>query len=252
MKTLIALLKREVLEHKNIWRVPLILVGIALLLRLSMVMGNLSINLDVPDFLQLDTVLSGAIDGVLARALNSMNFIIMLTMFIVAIFYTLSCLYDERQDQSVLFWRSLPISDSMTVASKLLIALVVVPLLIIGCQALVAVLFLGTDSMAYLAGYFAYSLPGLFKILLWSLLPSIAWCALCSEVAKKNPFLLAFLAPLLLILIDKLFLSGVISEVFVINRLTGVDDYTALPLILGLLFSAACLVLTVVKRSQRI
>jgi len=252
MKTLIALLKREVLEHKNIWRVPLILVGIALLLRLSMVMGNLSINLDVPDFLQLDTLLSGAIDGVLARALNSMNFIMMLTMFIVAIFYTLSCLYDERQDQSVLFWRSLPISDSMTVASKLLIALVVVPLLIIGCQALVAVLFLGTDSMAYLAGYFAYSLPGLFKILLWSLLPSIAWCALCSEVAKKNPFLLAFLAPLLLILIDKLFLSGVISEVFVINRLTGVDDYTALPLILGLLFSAACLVLTVVKRSQRI
>jgi len=218
MKTLIALLKREVLEHKNIWRVPLILVGIALLLRLSMVMGNLSINLDVPDFLQLDTVLSGAIDGVLARALNSMNFIIMLTMFIVAIFYTLSCLYDERQDQSVLFWRSLPISDSMTIASKLLIALVVVPLLIIGCQALVAVLFLGTDSMAYLAGYFAYSLPGLFKILLWSLLPSIAWCALCSEVAKKNPFLLAFLAPLLLILIDKLFLSGVISEVFVINQ----------------------------------
>jgi len=54
MNTMIALLKREILEHKNIWRVPAVLIGIALLVKLSLSVGNLSVNIDVPDQLQLD------------------------------------------------------------------------------------------------------------------------------------------------------------------------------------------------------
>lgn len=252
MKTLIALLKREILEHKNIWKVPLILIGIAVLVKLSTSVGNLAIDFNVPEQLQLDDTIKSAVDVVVAKSLNSMNLMIMIVMFIVAIFYALSCLYNERQDDSVLFWRSLPVSDSLTVISKLLIALLVIPLIIVLTQAVVAVLFFGTQSVAYLVNYYGYSLVLLSKLTAWSLLPVIAWCAFCSEIAKKNPFLLAFIAPILLIIIDKLFLNGILSQAFIINRLTGVANFSIMPLILGVIFSAACIFLTIVKRSQRI
>jgi len=261
-----ALLKREILEHKNIWRVPLILIGIAVLVRLSVSFGNLEVDLNVSDVAEfegfgvdtkdidnnIDNVIESVVDGVIWRALGSMNYIIMLVMFIVSIFYTLSSLYNERQDQSVLFWRSLPISDGLTVASKLIIALVLIPLVIVVSQAIVSVIFLDTQAFQYLSSYYGRSLGGLMQILFWSMVPVIAWCLLCSEIATKNPFLLAFVAPILLVLVDKLFLSGAISELLVINRLTGVDDYGAGPLLTGLIFAAICIAMAIIKRSQRI
>ena len=55
MKQMLALLKREILEHRTIWFIPLILVGIAVLVRLAMSFGSLSIDLSVPSQLQLDS-----------------------------------------------------------------------------------------------------------------------------------------------------------------------------------------------------
>lgn len=251
MKIVIALLKREILEHKNIWRVPLVLIVIAVLVKLSLSVGNLSINLDVPDQLQLDGAINSALDGVVASALNSMNYLIALVMFVVSIFYALSCLYNERQDESVLFWRSLPISDGLTIASKLIVALILIPIVIVLSQTIVAVVFFDVQAFEYLSTYYSYSFNGLLKMILWSLVPIIAWCVLCSQVAKKNPFLLAFIAPIILILIDKLFLNGAISQTFVINRLTGVSDYNITTFVYGLIFSAICISLAIAKRKQR-
>lgn len=252
MNKFIALVKREILEHRNIWRVPLILVGLSLLVRMSLLIGNLSFDLEVPEQLQLDETIDGAIDQVVAGALSSMNFIVMMAMFVVAIFYALSSLFNERQDDSVLFWRSLPISDSMTIASKMAVALIVVPVMIVLAQALMAIIFFGTDAFAYLSGYYAKSLPTLFKLLLWSMLPTIAWCVFCSSISKKNPFLLAFIAPIALILVDKLFLNGFVSQTFVINRITGVSYDSIMPLLWGVVFSAVFVGLAIIKRSQRI
>ena len=55
MKVMLALLKREILEHRNIWFVPVILVAIAVLVRLSLTFGSLSIDFDLPDQLLRDT-----------------------------------------------------------------------------------------------------------------------------------------------------------------------------------------------------
>ena len=252
MKTFYALLKREILEHNNIWRVPIIMVGIAILVRLSLTVGNFALDIKVPSELQLDEAIHSGLITVLSKSLNSMNFIIMLAMFIVSIFYALSCLFNERQDDSVLFWRSLPISDSMTVASKLAIAVVVIPLIIIVTQVAVAIIFLGFDSFAYLTGFFGHALVLFAKIILWGLLPVVAWCLFCSEVASKNPFLLAFIAPIIFTMVDKMFLNGMISQALVVNRVSSFSSYTAMPLLWGMLVTVVCLVLAVVKRSQRI
>jgi hypothetical protein len=53
--------------------------------------------------------------------------LIMLTTFLVAVFYCLDALQSERRDRSILFWKSLPVSDLMTVLSKASIPLLVIP-----------------------------------------------------------------------------------------------------------------------------
>ncbi len=252
MKVMLALLKREILEHRSIWFVPLILIGIAMLVRLSLIFGNLNIEFELPSQLQLDAQIDSVVSGMLARGLNWMNYIITMTMMVVACFYTLSCLYNERQDQSVLFWRSLPVSDSTTIISKLIIALVVAPLSIVICQTIVAFIFFGFGAFDYLSLYFSNSLSLLMKMIIWSLLPTVAWCLFCSEVANKNPFLLAFVAPILLWVVDSLFLNGVIGDNIRVNRWFGFNSYTSVPLISGLIISIAFIVLATTKRSQRI
>lgn len=54
---------------------------------------------------------------------------IMLATFIVGIFYAADALYGERRDRSILFWKSLPISDRTTVLAKASIPLAVLPLI---------------------------------------------------------------------------------------------------------------------------
>jgi ABC-2 type transport system permease protein len=249
---MIALLRREILEHRSIWLMPLILIGIAVLVRMSFVFGNLEFDIEVPSQLNLDESINSVRDGAIARGLNVMNYLIMMTLFAVACFYTLSCLFTVRQDESVLFWRSLPISDVTTIASKLAIALLIVPLTVLISQTIVAIIFFGVDAVNYLSVFFSGSLSTLLKVMLWSLLPTVGWCLFCSEVANKNPFLLAFVAPVLLWISDRLFLDGSIGNLLQVNRWIGFNDYSTMPLISGLVISAIGITLAVIKRSQRI
>src|SRR5512138_2283284 len=55
--------------------------------------------------------------------------LLILTAFIVGVFYCLDALHGERRDRSILFWKSLPVSDLTTVLSKAVIPMVILPLL---------------------------------------------------------------------------------------------------------------------------
>ena len=251
-KTLVALLKREVLEHKNLWRVPLVLLVISILLKLSLSFGNLAVNVNVPEAIPLDQAIDSVVDSAVIKTLSVVNYFVMIVMFIVAIFYALSCLYEERRDDSVLFWRSLPVSDGLTIVSKLLIPLVCIPIIILLCQFINSLIFLGADAGQYLSELYIGSSLQLGKKILWSLLPMIAWCIFCSSIANRNPFLLAFITPILLVIIDYLFFNGTVSETFVINRLTGVSQFSMIALISGVVFSAVCVAGALFKRAQKV
>ena len=54
--------------------------------------------------------------------------IIFLVMGTVGFFYCIDALYADRADRSVLFWKSLPLSDAETVLSKFATAAVLIPL----------------------------------------------------------------------------------------------------------------------------
>src|SRR5207237_10372006 len=57
--------------------------------------------------------------------------ILIFTAFIVGLFYCLDALHGERRDRSILFWKSLPVSDLTSVLSKAIIPLAVLPFIIV-------------------------------------------------------------------------------------------------------------------------
>lgn len=128
----------------------------------------------------------------------------------VVFFYCLGALYDDRRDRSILFWKSLPLSDTQTVLSKVLSALLVAPLIALIASVLTMVLFMlllsiiiltqGGDPMVLLWGpsspftLVAGHLAWIPVYALWAL-PTAGWLLLCSAWARSKPFLWAVMLP---------------------------------------------------------
>ncbi|MEG2806047.1 ABC-2 transporter permease, partial [Stenotrophomonas sp.] len=69
----------------------------------------------------------------------------------VVFFYCLGALYDDRRDRSILFWKSLPLSDTQTVLSKAMSALLVAPVIAVLASILTMFGFLLIISVVVLA-----------------------------------------------------------------------------------------------------
>ncbi len=129
----------------------------------------------------------------------------------VMFFYCLGALYDERKDRSVLFWKSLPLSDTSTVLSKVASAALVAPLLatlasiatMFGFLMLISLVVLvyggnpvtllwGPSSPLLISAQYLAAIP---VYALWAM-PTIGWLMLCSAWAKSKPFLWAIMIPL--------------------------------------------------------
>ena len=134
--------------------------------------------------------------------------LMMLTGIVVSVFYCLDALHAERRDRSILFWKSLPVSDLTTVLAKLSIPLVVLPLLTFAITVamqgsmllLSSVILLGSgQSVAALwtkLSFFRMSLLLFYHLLtahaLWPL-PVYCWLLLVSGWARRATFLWAAL-----------------------------------------------------------
>ena len=116
--------RRELWENRSIYIAPLIVAAVVLF-------GSLVGSFHLPDRRRLAMLL----DPAHRRAAIEMPYdiaamMIILTAFVVGVFYCLDALYGERRERSILFWKSLPVSDLTTVLSKATIPLVILPLII--------------------------------------------------------------------------------------------------------------------------
>ena len=127
---------------------------------------------------------------------------LLVTAFIVGFFYCLDALHGERRDRSILFWKSLPVSDRTTVLSKMLVPVLVLPLItlviVIAVQADMLLLSnaillandlpTATPEQLPLVQFWFTFLYGLVAMALWHA-PIYAWLLLVSAWAKRATFL---------------------------------------------------------------
>lgn len=146
----------------------------------------------------------------LDMAMLSVSSLLQFVLFFVVFFYLLGALYDDRRDRSVLFWKSLPISDSSMVASKVIAAAFAAPLISTAIAMLLQlalltllslyVLFHGLNPFSVLWGpvsllnVWGQMLANIPVNALWAL-PTIGWLLLVSSFARSKPFLWALLVP---------------------------------------------------------
>lgn len=204
----IALLQREVWEHRAIYVTPFV---IGLLVALGALTGSVTlvVNENVANVALLgvsslgEAQRSAAITGLLAGFMP----LFLLPMGILVTFYSLDAMYAERKDRSILFWRSLPVTDAETVVSKLITAMVLIPLVTVVIIALTQIVVMVISSGWLMARdaspwHLIWKPAPLLQLWLattyivlalsiWAA-PFVGWYLFVSGYVKRSPLLLAF------------------------------------------------------------
>jgi ABC-2 type transport system permease protein len=220
-KTMYWLVKREFWEHRGgfFWA-PIITGGVFLLLNImgiiaaEVIGAQHGINFGASGGLrhviaEMDTGDLSKVGFALDMAMYSAMGLLIVVLGFVVFFYCLSALYDDRRDRSILFWKSLPISDTSTVLSKIISATMLAPIV-----AVVTGIIVGMLQLLILAVTLSFHGVNVWQLLvlahpfrvmanligyiplyvLWAL-PSVGWLLLCSAWARNKPFLWAVALP---------------------------------------------------------
>jgi len=169
--------------------------------------------------------------------------LIMGTALLVGLFYSVDALYGERRDRSILFWKSAPVSDLITVLSKAAIPIVVLPLLAFSITVLTQWIMLMISSAVLLGSgqsvAFIWSQVGIlhrWPMLLFHFLcihglwqsPIYAWLLLVSGWARRAPILWAALPPLTIGIVEKVAFNTMYFGSLIGNRFTGGSEGIAI------------------------
>lgn len=220
MKTYSWLIRREFWEFRATWLIPAV-VGAVLLI--SALFGRI-------DMTAFDSHLAALNLGTIY--LLGLAVLFYAVMSVYSSWYLMDCLYNDRRDRSILFWKSLPVSDSQTVLSKLLMGLAVIPL----------VFMVAADLTSLLMAFVISIRARTFSAVLWNpqtwfqvqvlwlyviattaiwYLPIAGWLMLVSAWAKRAVMLWTLLPPLVLYLIEKWFLNTHVVQNVLGQRLVG-------------------------------
>ena len=227
--------RRELWENHSIYIAPLVVAGVALF-------GFVISTIGMPDRRRAVLLLDPAKQAAMvSQPYDIVASILIVAAFVVGAYYCLDALYAERRDRSILFWKSLPVSDLVTVLSKAAIPLVVLPLLIFAIVVSTQLIMLLWSGVVLLPSGLAATtwtrfnllqqtpilLYGLTVHVLW-FAPIYGWLLLVSCWVRRTPFLWAVLPPFALFAVEliafghsyvadllKYRLVGAMSEAFV-------------------------------------
>jgi ABC-2 type transport system permease protein len=235
---MLTLLRREIIEHRAGWAVPAVFGALFVLAAVLAVFGVARFG--TPD--GATTLLELAEDKDVAAfatgmqvMLLSIAMILNLAMASVVLFYFLDALYAERKDRSILFWKSLPVSDLQVVGSKYLTGVAAIPLmtlLIFMVTALLIYLIGGAWLLWNGAGGLMAGAPGALAkitvVLCYSLafqalwfVPIHGWLLLVSAFAKRAVLVWAILPPVLLIVAERTLLGTRYFLDMIAHRMAG-------------------------------
>jgi ABC-2 type transport system permease protein len=206
-------IRRELWENRSVYIAPL---AVAVLVLLGFLISAINLPQSMRAALALDPALQRA---AIEKPYDIAAMLTMLTAFIVGVFYCLDALHGERRDRSILFWKSLPVSDLTTVLSKASIPLLVLPLLAFTFTVALQFIMLLLSTAVLLASglnlatlWTQLSFVQMSLLLLYHLLtvhslwyaPFYGWLLLVSGWARRTTFLWAVLPPLALCVVEKI------------------------------------------------
>lgn len=198
--------RRELWENRSIYIAPLAAAAVVLF-------GVLISMVQLPHKMRYALTLEPWRErAAISQPYSIVAFLLMVTAFLTGVFYSLDALYGERRDRSILFWKSLPVSDVTAVLAKTAVPVVVLPLVIFPITVVLHVIMLLMGSAVLQSSGispeplwtqlkiweawigFAYALVALA---LWHA-PIYTWLLLISGWVRRAAFVWAVL-PLLLI-----------------------------------------------------
>jgi ABC-2 type transport system permease protein len=220
--------RKELWENRSLYIAPVMVAAVVLL-------GMIASSRHLPKLRQNALLL----DPVHRRAAIEMPYdiaamVILVTAFIVAVFYCLDALHSERRDRSILFWKSLPVSDLTTVLSKATIPLVVLPAVVFGIIVITQFIMMLISSVVLMPSGLSgttwanYNLFQQSIILLYSLVvlplwqaPIYGWLLLVSGWARRATFLWAVLPLIMIQIFEKITFGTSYFTSLLRHRLTG-------------------------------
>lgn len=219
----LALIRREIWEHRSIYVTPAAIASIVSLSVLAMLVfaSGFAKELDVAIFGASNLAGDGERKAALTAFFVGTSWLFLVGVAILTVFYCLDSLYGERKDKSILFWRSLPITDAETVISKLLTAVFVIPTvavigIIVTHLANLVITSIWVSMKGGDAGLLIWGSVPLFDnwiaafiVLIASgiwMSPFIAWFLFVSGWTKRAPLLMAFMPLILVPLLEWIFL----------------------------------------------
>ena len=243
IQVLKAMIVREIQEHKVAFVYAPFFVSIILCLVIASVyFGGTNIQTDQFNFSTeyydeeirqaMQSVSSVSRIDIVRTGLLVLGFPILLTVGFGLLAYSLSTFADERKDRSLIFWRSLPVSDLITVLSKVFTVTLIVPLMVLPYIILLqlvsmtsASIFFATNdivSFGWLWG--SYIFTDWFRIIfslwaqsLWSL-PLFLWLMLAGTYAAR-PIAGAIVPPVILIVLEGIIFKTNLVLEFIENRI---------------------------------
>ena len=219
--------RRELWENRFIYMVPLIVAAVVLF--------GFAIGASYLPIIRAGAAPSPHVH-VVGSPLNFALFSIMLAYVILTVVYCLGALHNERSDRSILFWKSLPVSDVTTVIAKMSIPMLILPLITFvvlvvtqGIMMLAAgAVTLGSGVGAGASWTHTPLLP-LWTAMLYHLLtvhalyyaPLYAWLLLVSAWARRAVFLWASLPVAGILIVEKLVFNTSAFAHMLLSRLGG-------------------------------
>jgi len=221
--------RRELWENRSIYIAPLIVAAVQVF---GFAISAIGLAERRRAVLLLDPARQGAL---IEQPYDVAAMMMIFTVFIVGVFYCLDALHGERRDRSILFWKSLPVSDLTTVLSKATIPLMVLPVISFAIVICVQVIMLLMTSVVLIfhgmspaTTWVAFPvfqnwlvlLYGLVAIALWHL-PIYGWLLLVSGWARRATFLWAVLPLLAIGILEKIAFNTSYFASMVKHRLLG-------------------------------
>ncbi len=225
-------IRRELWENRSLWIAPLTCAAFALF-------GFMITSIGLPKKIRTAAALAPLPRHLMVVDHYSMATIpIMLVAILVGVFYSVDALYGERRDRSILFWKSLPVSDLTTVLTKASIPLAVLPLIafVVGTALQLAMLLWSTVIL--LAGgvnpaivwseFHLFQEPlillyGLTVLALWQA-PLHGWFLLVSSWARRTPFLWAVIPLVIISVLERMVFGTAAFSAMTLGRLMGNYD----------------------------